>query len=351
MSSFLKNRIGILTPIIQAPMAGVSTPQLAAAVSEAGALGSIAIGALSPKDGYSAIEQTMALTKKPFGVNLFAHKEAQPDTEKEAKWLQTLRPYFENFGTKLPASIKSPYPSFLGNDALMEVLLKTEPPVISFHFGLPEPEQIRALKNTSSLLTVSVTSAVEAHEAKDAGIDFIIAQGIEAGGHRGIFGEIDPEVPTLDLIKACAKAADLPVVGAGGIMDGQGIRKALDAGAEAAQLGTAFISCPEAAAGEAYKKLLLQAHTESTAITAAISGRPARGLKNQFMEIPEASLKTLPDYPIAYTAGKALVAAAADAGSTDFSVMWAGTGAHKSRSMPAAMLVKTLMEELTSCDA
>jgi len=323
-------------------MAGVSTPALAAAVSNAGALGSVAVGAMSAEAGRDAILETARLTSQPFGVNLFTHKETAPDPARESAWLMTLAPYFKAFDAEPPKTIQAPYASFVGNDALLDVLLETKPDVISFHFGLPGADQIKALKTIPSLLAVSVTSKEEAQLALEAGMDFIVAQGIEAGGHRGIFGDTDPEIRTFDLLKSCASLG-LPVVAAGGLMTGADIKAALAAGAAAAQLGTAFVPCPEASTGDAYRQALLTATEESTAITKAISGRPARGLKNRFMKL-ESSL--LPEYPTAYAAGKALIAAAASKGSTDFSVMWAGTGAHKSRALPAAELVQTLVDEM-----
>lgn len=337
--------LGIKHPLIQAPMAGVSSPEMAAAVSNAGALGSIAVGAMTPDAARTAIQKTAALTSNPFCVNVFTHTPAQKDPKKEAQWLQTLKPYFDELGQETPTSLKAPYPSFTESKPMLDVLLATKPAVVSFHFGLPTPGQITALKNAGCTLLATATSPEEARQIEAAGIDGVVAQGYEAGGHRGIFTEHDPQVDTLDLLLAIRPATSLPLIAAGGLMTGSDIAKAMEGGAIAAQLGTAFVPCDEALTPPAYKKRLLHAADTETEITTVISGRAARGLKTRFMDIAGGPAP-IPQYPIAYDAGKALVKASTEAGSDDFAVFWAGTGAHKSRQMPAAELVKVLMEEL-----
>ncbi|MGH8434667.1 MAG: NAD(P)H-dependent flavin oxidoreductase [Pseudomonas sp.] len=340
---------GVELPIIQAPMVGVSTPRLAAAVSNAGGLGSIGIGASTPEQARVMIRETRALTSKPFNVNLFCHRPAVANAQVEAAWLEYLKPYFAEFGAAPPTELREIYTSFLQDEAMLEVLLSERPAVVSFHFGLPPREQIRALKQAGITLLASATTVEEAALVEEAGVDFIVAQGIEAGGHRGVF---EPErgdagIGTLALVRLIAKQSQLPVIAAGGIMDGQGIAAAMALGASAAQLGTAFILCPESSANAAYRQTMKSDRVRHTQITSVISGRPARGIINRmFSEVGAPGAYVLPDYPITYDAAKALHAAASAKGNHDFAVQWAGQGAPLAREMPAAELVRTLMAEM-----
>ena len=240
-------QLGITVPIIQAPMAGVATPELAAAVSNAGALGSIAVGATDAAGARSLIARVRAATDRPFNVNVFVHAPPQPDPQRDAAWLTALAPRFQVFGVAPPTALRTIYTSFHADDTMLAALVEAAPAVVSFHFGLPMPERIAALKATGALLLASVTSLGEALAAKHAGIDAVVAQGVEAGGHRGVF---DPSAPdeqlsTFVLTRLLVRELGLPVIAAGGLMDGAGIAAVLRLGAEAAQLGTAFIACPE----------------------------------------------------------------------------------------------------------
>ncbi len=345
MTAFLQ-RLGIDLPIIQAPMAGTSTPALAAAVCEAGALGSIAVGATNAAGAAGMIAETRERTARPFNVNLFCHAPARPDAAREAAWLEALRPRFEAFGAAPPTALQEIYTSFLADDAMLEVLLAARPAVISFHFGLPAADRIAALRDTGALLLATATSPTEARACVDAGIDAVVAQGIEAGGHRGMFDPAAPDeqLGLLSLVRQMVSAIDRPVIAAGGIMDGAGIAAALKLGAEAVQLGTAFVACPESNADAGHRAALARA--EGTLLTDAISGRPARCLLNAFTGLGE-DLAGIPrpDYPIAYDAGKALAAAAKARGDLGYGAHWAGQGAPLSRPMPAADLVATLAQE------
>lgn len=342
-------KLGISIPLIQAPMAGVSTPKMAAAVSNAGALGSIALGAGDSVQAAQMIAELRLQTDRPFGVNLFVHTEPERDPAREAAWIEWLRPLFGEFLAEPPASLNRPYTSFSEDKEMLALLLEVKPPVISFHFGLPPASAIRQLKESGALLLATATSLSEAKAIERAGIDMIVAQGIEAGGHRGMF---DPPAPddclgTLALTRLLAKQSGKPVIAAGGIMDGAGIAAALDLGAVAAQLGTAFIACPESSADDGYLKALAGEGAKHTRFVTAISGRPARCLPNRFTALAEASQEHRPpDYPIAYSAGKALNAAARKQGETGFGAHWAGQGAPLARSLPAARLVELLAEEL-----
>lgn len=342
-------------PLLQAPMAGVATPQLAAAVSNAGALGGLGLGASSVAQARQAIRDTAALTAAPFQVNVFCHAPAEPDPAREAAWLQHLAPLFAEHGGSPPAALKAIYRSFVQDDAALRMLIEEKPAVVSFHFGLPPATAIDALRDAGIFTLATATSLDEARAIERAGVDGLVAQGIEAGGHRGIF---DPDGPdeglgTSVLVRLLVKHSPLPVIAAGGIMDGAGIRAALDLGAVGAQLGTAFILCPESSASPHYRSLLRGERPGSpqgarhTRLTAAISGRPARGLVTRFFTQGHAPGAPRPaGYPMAYDAGKQLHALAAAAGSHEFGAHWAGQGAPLARELPAAQLVATLLDEL-----
>jgi nitronate monooxygenase len=351
MASFCE-RVGIRHPIIQAPMAGVSTPALALAVSRAGALGSVATGAMPAEAVARQLAELRAATDLPFNVNVFCHQPAGPTPERDAQWLSYLRPFFQALGSEPPA-LQELYPSFLTHDDLLRVLVQAPPRVISFHFGLPTAAQLAALRPTGALLLASVTSLAEGRAAEAAGVDAVVAQGVEAGGHRGTFAaEVEPNIPTLALTQQLARQLRVPVVAAGGLMDGTDIAAALQAGAVAAQLGTAFVACPESAAGAAYRAALLQPPPLATALTSVISGRPARGLVNRFMqEVDRPGRPAVAPYSRAYVAGKALIEAAQQAGEAGFAVHWAGTGAGRARALPAAELVRVLVAELRQAQA
>lgn len=344
-------RLGLSIPLIQAPMAGTSTPALAAAVCNAGALGSIAVGTLTPQAAGRDIAQVRAATSRPFNVNLFVHRPCRPDPAREAAWLGALNPLFAGFGAEPPAVLETIYPTFIGNHDMLALLVDLAPPVVSFHFGLPEAEAIAALKSAGCLLLATATSLAEARLARQAGIDAVVAQGWEAGGHRGVFDTDAPDdrLGTFALTRLLAAQSGLPVIAAGGIMDGRGIRAALDLGAVAAQLGTAFVACPESSADDAYRAALASDAARHTAMTHAISGRPARCLANRFTAFAqEPGLPPPAPYPRAYDAGKALNAVARAKGEAGFGAQWAGQGAPLSRPMPAAELVALLGSEMAA---
>lgn len=343
----LLKRLGLAVPIIQAPMAGVSTPEMAAAVSNAGALGSIAVGAAGIPGAREMIDRVRGLTSRAFNVNLFVHVAPAPDPGREAAWLAAMGPLFDRYGAAPPTALRPVYESFLDDEAMFALILDRAPPVVSFHFGLPRPGQVAALKQAGCVLIATATSLAEACAAREAGMDAVVAQGWEAGGHRGVF---DPDAPddrlgVLALTRLLVEKAGLPVIAAGGIMDGRGVRAALDLGAEAAQLGTAFIACPESTADAAYRAALASDAAEHTVMTRAVSGRPARCLRNRFTEWGEGRDADVPAYPVAYDAGKALNAAAKAAGEAGFGAQWAGQGAPLARALPAAELIRTLAKE------
>lgn len=345
----LLETLGIDLPIIQAPMAGVSSPAMAAAVSNAGALGSLGVGATDADGARRMITGFRERSRRSLNVNVFCHAPAQADPAVEAGWLQTLRPHFERFDAQPPAALQEVYRSFLDDDAKLAVLLADSPRVVSFHFGLPAAEHIRALRDAGIVLFASATSIAEGRAAANAGVHAVVAQGYEAGGHRGIFDPdaADDRLDTLALTRRLVRTLDIPVIAAGGIMDGAGIAAALDLGAVAAQLGTAFIACAESEADAGYRAALASDAANHTVMTRAISGRPARCLANRFTALGAGiSPREIPSYPIAYDAGKALNAAAKAAGETGYGAQWAGQGAPLARSLPAAELVAALAKEL-----
>ncbi|MFT3966801.1 MAG: nitronate monooxygenase [Sphingobium sp.] len=347
----LIDQLGMRVPIIQAPMAGTSTPALAAAVTEAGGLGSIAFGAVDAGAAGEMVSDLRARTSGPFNINLFVHAAPVHDPGRELAWIEALTPLFHQHGAQPPSRLRAIYRSFIEpDDAMMAVLLDARPRVVSFHFGLPPAEKAAALKQAGAILFATATSLAEAKAARDAGMDALVAQGWEAGGHRGIFDPAGPDerLGTLDLTRLLAREAGLPVVAAGGIMDGAGIAAALDAGAVAAQLGTAFVGCPESAADAAYRRALAGDAARHTVMVDAISGRPARCLANRFTRwAQDHAALPRPGYPMVYDAGKALNAAARAVGEHGYGAQWAGTGAPRSRPMPAADLMAVLERELS----
>ena len=345
----LLETLDIDLPIIQAPMAGVSTPAMAAAVSNAGALGSIGVGAADAEGARRMMAAFRERSKRSLNVNVFCHKPARIDNTLEAAWLEHLSPHFERFGAKPPLGLKEIYRSFVEDDAMLAAVVADKPRVVSFHFGVPSAERVRALREAGLVLLASVTNAAEGREVVKAGVHAVVAQGFEAGGHRGVF---DPDAEddclgTMALTRLLVRQLDVPIIAAGGIMDGAGIAAALRLGASAAQLGTAFIACTESDADAGYRKALAGDAANHTVMTRAISGRPARCLQNRFTVLGAGiSPRVIPSYPIAYDAGKALNAAAKAAHEAGYGAQWAGQGAPLARQLPAAELVAVLTEEL-----
>jgi nitronate monooxygenase len=313
MSTFCE-LVGIVVPIVQAPMAGVSTPTLAAAVSNAGGLGSIAVGAVDAAATRRMLGEVRALTARPFNLNLFCHRRPRRDAARESRWLEALAPRFQSFGAAPPARLEEVYRTFLGDEEMLALLLDERPPVVRFHFGAPPRATLDALHGAGVRLLASATNLDEARALEDAGIDAIVAQGYEAGGHRGVTDPDapDPRLGTLALTRLLSARCRVPIVAAGGIMDGAGIAAVLALGASAAQLGTAFIGCPESSADDAYRAALASPASAHTVMTRVVSGRPARCLANRFTELAATvDERDVPEYPLAYAAGKALAGPAA----------------------------------------
>ena len=349
--SNLLTLLGIDCPIIQAPMAGTSTPELAAAVSNAGALGSLGLGSSTVAVAAQMIAAFRERSSRSLNLNVFCHAPAQADAAREQRWLARLAPEFASFGAAPPSALHEIYRTFRADDEFLRLFIEQRPRVVSFHFGLPLPEQITALRDAGIVLLGSATNLDEARQLANAGAHAIVAQGYEAGGHRGIFDPTaeDARLGTFALTRVLVKNLNLPIIAAGGIMDGAGIAAALRLGASAAQLGTAFVSCAESAADPGYRALLHSEAAHHTVMTPALSGRPARCLANRFTAFAKNVAEAeIPAYPIAYDAAKALHAAAKARGEFGFGAQWAGQGAPLSRALPAAELVATLRRELES---
>jgi nitronate monooxygenase len=341
--------VGIAHPIIQAPMAGTSTPAMAAEVSIAGGLGSLGVASVDVAAARAAIAAARERTGRSLNVNVFCHQPPRPDAAVEAAWIERLRPEFERFGAAPPPRLRTIYTSFVEDDAMLAMLVAEKPKVVSFHLGLPPGDRIRALRQAGIVLLGTATSLDEGRRLVEAGIQAVVAQGYEAGGHRGVFDTDAPDdrLGTIALTRLLAHDLPVPVIAAGGIMDGAGIAAALRLGASAAQLGTAFIACPESQADAGHRAALMSDAAHHTTMTRAISGRPARCLSNRFTAlVAGVPAREVPAYPIAYDAGKALNAAAKAASEAGFGAQWAGQGAPLARSLPAARLVAELVAEM-----
>jgi len=344
-SNALTELLGIRLPIIQAPMAGASTPALAAAVTNAGGLGSLGCAFHAPDAVAGDCRAVREATNGAFNANFFVHQEPTPDAEKGEAMRAMLAPYYAELGLGDVPAAETPFPSF--NDAMLDAVLAAAPPVVSFHFGLPGEDVIRALKDAGAVLLASATTVAEARAVAAAGFDAVVAQGFEAGGHRGTFAPPFEagHVGTLALVPQVVDAVDIPVIAAGGIADGRGIAAALMLGAGAAQLGTAFVTCPESAATEVYRRALDTARDDETRLTAAFSGRPARGIENRYVREMAGRDDQFPPFPVGNALTGPLRKASAEAGSPDFVSLWAGQAAALAKALPAAELVDALAAE------
>jgi nitronate monooxygenase len=347
----LLNRLGIEHPVIQAPLGGgPSTPELVAAVSNAGGLGSLGAAYLAPDQITEAIRSIKSLTSRPFNVNLFAGGyEAKKDHD-PGPMLAMLAEVHGALGLPAPILPQLPPDPFSGQ---FEAVLAADPPIFSFTFGIPNADEISRLKARHMVIMGTATTVEEARLLAEAGVDAILAQGAEAGAHRGTFaGPFESAmIPTYDLVPSIRNAVSLPVIASGGIMDGREISQALRLGAFAAALGTAFLTCPESGASEPYKRAILAERKDTTVLTRAFSGRPARGLYNAFIaKMAGKESMTLP-YPLQNLLTRAMRNAAASRGDSGFLSLWAGTGVARARALPAAVLVKRLLDEMTAHDA
>lgn len=333
-------------PLILAPLSGgPSTPALVAAVSNAGGLGSLGGAYLSPQSLEAEIREVRSLTSRAVAVNLFIPA-ADPSLAEDqiSAALSATRKYRQELSLPDPA-VKPPYAENF--DDQFAVVLRERPAAFSFTFGVIDSDKARACRDRGILTIGTATTLEEGIAVEKSGVDAVVAQGTEAGGHRGIFSpaQEEPGISALDLTRLLSQKLQIPVIAAGGIMDGVGIAAAIRAGAQAAQLGTAFLTCKEAGTSAPYREVLLRPGPKTTRLTRAFSGRLARGLENRFMREMDSAPAAILPYPSQNSFTRDIRRKSAAAGSSDFLSLWAGTGVEKIRPMDAASLVKTLLRE------
>ena len=330
-------------PLIQAPMAGAHGPELAIAVCKAGGLGSLPAAMLTPDKLREQIAAVKRETNAPFNVNFFCHAEPQPDPETEGRWRNRLAPYYAEAGVDLSGVPAAPARAPFG-EAMCAVIEETRPAVVSFHFGLPPAELLSRVKAAGALVLSSATTVAEARWLESRGADAVIAQGREAGGHRGMFlsDDIDAQPGLIALLPQVRDAVRVPVVAAGGIGDGRGIAAAFALGADAVQIGSGFLRTPEATISPIHRVALASARDDATRLTNVFTGRPARGLINRFVAEVGPMCEDAPQFPLAAGAAAPLRTAAEQRGSGDFSPLWAGEAAALARDEGAEALTRRL---------
>jgi nitronate monooxygenase len=339
----LQSLLGTELPLIQAPMAGVQGSALAIAVSRAGALGSLPAAMLSPDALHQELEALRAATGQACNVNFFCHTPPAPDAPREAAWRALLAPYARELGIDLSAvpSGAGRVPFSADAAAMLEAF---RPRVVSFHFGLPEPALLARVKSWGATVLSSATTVDEARWLEAQGADAVIAQGLEAGGHRGHFLDDDLTLQsgTFALLPRVARAVRVPVIAAGGIADAAGVRAALALGAAGVQVGTAYLLCPEATTSAVHRAALQSPQAQHTALTRLFTGRPARGIVNRLMRELGPMNDAAPAFPLATAAIAPLRAAAERQGHGDFSPLWSGQNPHGCKEVPAAQLTREL---------
>lgn len=338
-------RLGIDYPILLAPMAGeTAKPALGIAVSAAGGLGSLGVSYMTPAGIREAIRATRAGTDRPFHINLFTPTAWSAEPGRMAVYRETLAAAHAELGISPPDLPNRYEESF---DEQFAVILEEVPPVFSFTFGMPTPEQIAALRQRGILVVGTATTVAEARALETLGVDAVIAQGAEAGGHRGSFlAPVEQSlIGTMALVPQIVSAVKLPVIAAGGIGDGRGVAAALCLGAQAAALGSAFLLSDETALNPAWRSALQSDAVHETALTRAFSGRHARGIRNRFLERFAGDDEMIPDYPVANAMSRSMRAAAAKAGRAEYLSLWAGQAASLARSEPAAAILRRIVAE------
>ena len=340
----LRKLAGCDLPIIQAPMAGVQGSALAIAVTNAGGIGSLPCAMLSADGMRSELLKISSGTKGPYGVNFFFHKEPTPDADREQAWRELLSPYYKEFGiAEQAASAGAPSRKPFDGEAAA-VLEEFRPPVVSFHFGLPSDELLARVKAMGSVVLGCATTVEEACWLESSGVDGVIAQGLEAGGHRGMFRSKDltGQAGTFALVRQVVNAVRVPVIAAGGIADAAGVRAALELGAAAVQVGTAYLMCTEATTSAVHRAALTSGQAGHTALTNLFSGGVARGIMNRLMRELGPMNSAAPEFPLASAALAPLRARAEVAGDGGFSPLWCGQNALGCAQIPAGELTRRL---------
>ena len=334
---------GIDLPVIQAPMAGSQGSAMAIAVCNAGGLGSLPCAMLTADGMRKELHAVTASTSKPYNVNFFVHEQPAPDGAREAAWRELLAPYFAEYGID-PASIAAGPARLPFDDAAADVLDDFKPPIVSFHFGLPSAALVARVKGWGAKIISSATTVDEARYLEARGVDAVIAQGYEAGGHRGMFlsNELSSQVGTFALVQQIVRAVSVPVIAAGGIADARGVEAAMALGAAGVQAGTAYLFCPEATTNPLHRAALKSEAARTTAVTNLFTGRPARGIVNRVMREIGPINGAAPEFPLAANAMLALRSKAEPRGVHDFTSLWAGQSAALCREVPAAELTRAL---------
>ncbi|QGW63563.1 DUF561 domain-containing protein [Lysobacter soli] len=334
---------GLSLPVVQAPMAGVQGASLALAVAQAGGLGSLPAATLTP----DALRRDLAAIRErsagPINVNFFCHAPPEPDAEREAAWRALLAPYYAEFGLDPAAVVAGPARTPF-NHELADVLAELPPAIVSFHFGLPAPDLLERVRATGAKVLSSATTLDEARWLDAQGVDAIIAQGLEAGGHRGHFlsDDLDAQAGTFALLPQIVRAVRVPVIAAGGIADAAGVAAARALGAAGVQVGTAYLLCPEATTSAVHRQALTADAGGDTALTNLFTGRPARGIHNRLMRELGAMRDDVPAFPLAAGALAPLRGKAEAMGRGDFSPLWAGQNTTGCRAVPAAEITRDL---------
>jgi len=339
----VRQLFGIDVPIIQAPMAGVQGSALAIAVSNAGGLGSLPCAMLSADGLAQELATIRAHTARPVNVNFFCHTSPAVDADREAAWRAALSPYYREFGIDAASITPGPGRAPFNADAA-SILEQVRPAVVSFHFGLPSDDLLARVRAAGARILASATTLDEARWLDARGVDAIIAQGLEAGGHRGIFlsDDLTTQIGVFALVPQIVRAVRVPVIAAGGIADAHGVRAMLAMGATAVQVGTAFMCCPEATTTRIHREALISDAARHTALTNVFTGRPARGIVNRIVRELGPLSTSAPAFPLAPAALAPLRAEAERRGSGDFSPLWSGQNASGCRDIPAATLVREL---------
>lgn len=344
----IEQLFGIQLPLIQSPMAGAQDAALTIAVSEAGGLGSLPCAMLTPTQLRAELARIRAATDKPINLNFFAHQPPAPDDAQEQQWRAVLQPYYQAYGLDLdavpPAPVRNPF-----NDEMADIVEAFRPEVVSFHFGLPSDALLERVRRAGCKVLSSATTVAEAIWLAQQGVDGIIAQGVEAGGHRGFFldRDLNRQIGIMALLPQILAVTDLPVIAAGGIADRAGIRGALAMGAAGVQLGTIFLLCDESRVNALHRQALAEPH-KPTALTNIFSGGPARGIMNEVMQALGPMAPQAPAFPLAGAAIAPLRQAAEAQQSADFTPLWSGQNRRGCRAIPAASLIQQLFNEVDS---
>jgi nitronate monooxygenase len=329
-------------PIIQAPMAGAQLSALAIAVSQAGGIGSLPCAMLTPDAMRHELELIRSQTQRPVNVNFFCHAPPGPDAERERVWRELLAPYYAELGVEPPTGagpVRTPF-----DEQAAAVIEALRPPIVSFHFGLPPAPLLDRVRQTGARILASATTVAEAKWLATRGVDAIVAQGVEAGGHRGMFltDDVTTQLGTLALVPQIVRTVNVPVIAAGGIADAQGVRAVLALGAVAAQVGTSYLLCAEATTSTVHRQALASEAARHTVLTNLFSGRPARGIVNRVIAELGAMRSEIPRFPLASSAILPLRIAAESQGRGDFSPLWSGQNATGCRAVPAGDLTREL---------